>query len=322
MSTTPNYADELAKLDVGDIRLSDPLCEHGTWCIGGPADILVQPHNPEQLSKLLRFLDEHGAPMAVIGDGSNVLFDDAGFRGVIVKIGRRMSAYGIEGTTVWAEAGIAVPRLARAVGSAGLSGMEHTIGIPGTLGGLIAMNGGSEHKSIGSVIRNVRVMDRKGRIRTLSRSKCEFSYRHSIFQTSKDIIIRAKMDFGRRDGASIRNEMLEIIRIRRAKFPLDLPNCGSVFSSSEEMFNTVGPPGRLIEEAGMKGFRVGGAQVSEKHANFIVNTGGATAADVGELIRIAREKVHDRTGYWMACEVKFLPSNGSMRPAHEVFVTE
>jgi UDP-N-acetylmuramate dehydrogenase len=317
MTPAKKVLEGLVELDVGDICEQEPLSRHCTWRIGGPADVLVEPRSIEQLCRLRRYIKACEIVSVVIGDGSNLLFDDAGFRGVVIKIGRSLSALSIDGRMVRAEAGVAVPRLARAVGLAGLTGIEHTIGIPGTLGGLIVMNGGSRRKSIGEVVRMVEAVDCRGGDHRISHDECGFSYRHSIFQKSDWLVVGAELELEYGDPSVIRKEMLETLRERRRKFPRHLPNCGSVFASTVEMFNAVGPPGKVIEEAGLKGLRMGGAQVSQKHANFIVNMGNATAIDVLELIRQVREAVYNRTGIWMKCEVKHVAPTGEIQPAHK-----
>lgn len=304
--------EKLAELDVGDIYLEEPLRKYSKWQIGGPADLLVTPRNIQQLCRLRRHINDNKITSVVVGRGSNLLFDDAGFRGVVIVVGRLLSAFEINGKTVRAEAGVAVPRLARAVGLAGLSGIEHTIGIPGTLGGLIVMNGGSRRESIGEVVKIVEAMDSNGEIHEMSREQCDFSYRHSIFQKSDRLVVRVELELEYGRAAAIRKEMLEVLRERRKKFPRHLPNCGSVFASSDRLYERFGPPGKVIEDAGLKGLRLGGAQVSRSHANFIVNTGNATSRDVLELIRQVRTVVHDKTGIWMKCEVKFVGTDGQI----------
>ncbi len=310
--------ERLTELDVGDIRVAEPLREHTTWRIGGPADMLVEPRNVEQLSTLRRYIDDCGCASIVIGDGSNLLFDDAGFRGVVIKVGRWLSAFGIDARRVWGQAGVAVPRLARAVGLMGLTGIEHTIGIPGTLGGLIVMNGGSRRKAIGEVIRTVEVMNCRGEIRSMGRDECDFSYRHSLFQDSNWVVVKAELELEYGDAGIIRRGMLEILRERRRKFPRHLPNCGSVFAGSARLYNRFGPPGKVIEDAGLKGLTVGGAQVSSLHANFIINHDGATSGDILRLIKQVRVAVYDRTEIWMECEVKYVVPTGQIKPVHEV----
>lgn len=318
MANYNELIEQLSGEDIGEVFRNELLSKHCTWRIGGPADMLVQPHNVEQLSRLLRYVDDHRITLIVIGNGSNLLFDDAGFRGVVISISQAMSRFSINGVCVRADAGIAVPRLARLAGLAGLTGLEHTIGIPGTLGGLIAMNGGSLRRNIGDIVRVVEAMDRCGKIHSISRDECNFSYRHSVFQKLDYVIVRAELELEYGHPGAIRREMLEILRQRRRKFPRWLPNCGSVFASTVEMFNGVGPPGKLIEDAGLKGLRVGGAEVSRKHANFILNVDNAKAADVCELIRKVRKRVHDNTNFWMSCEVKYICCDGTVKPAHEV----
>lgn len=308
-----NYAEVLRTLTGGEamaIYEREPLSKHSTWSIGGPADVLVEPDSLEQCSKILSFTEEHRIPRIIIGKGSNLLFDDEGFRGVVMKIGRELSHFSIDRATVRAEAGIAICKLARAAGLAGLTGLEHTIGIPGTLGGLIAMNGGSRRECIGDVISLVKAIDYSGRIHEISREECSFSYRSSMFQDAELVILEAEMHLERGDPSAIRADMLSILRGRRAKFPMNLPNCGSVFVSDAELYSRFGPPGMIIEQAGLKGLRVGDAEVSRRHANFIVNTGNARASDVIELIGQVRSAVHDKTGIWMECEVRYVTATG------------
>jgi UDP-N-acetylmuramate dehydrogenase len=304
--------------DVGHIQTNALLSEHSTWKIGGPADVLIQPSNTDQLSGILQYVDENRLTYIVIGDGSNLLFDDAGFRGVVIKIGRAMSDCRIDGETVYAQAGIAVPRSARKVGLAGLAGIEHIVGIPGTLGGLVAMNGGSQRKGIGEVIKTVHCVDASGRMMELQASDCEFSYRHSIFLKEPWIITDVVLQLRQGDRSRILGEMLGILRDRRSKFPRRLPNCGSVFKSNSELYEKYGPPGKIIEDLGLKGFSVGQAQVSTQHANFIINRGNAMAANVLELIHIVRSKVHKKTGIWLECEVRYIATHGKIVPAHSM----
>jgi UDP-N-acetylmuramate dehydrogenase len=293
-------------------RKDVPLRTCSTWRIGGPADYLVEPSSWEQVALVLRCGRENGIPVIVIGKGSNLLFDDAGLRGIVIKIGRGLSRVRITGTTVRAGSGVSASRLARIVGGAGLCGLEHIVGIPGTLGGLIFMNGGSLHRAIGDAILEVTAMDRQGGMRMFRGEECGFAYRHSRFQDGEYVITGAGMVLtgGRRDA--IRAEMLRILRERRAKFPLTLPNCGSVFTSDPQAYGRFGPPGKIIESVGLKGMSVGGAAVSERHANFIVNRGDATARDVLSLIELIRRRVAHHSGLHLACEVRFVPSGGSV----------
>ena len=308
--------DQLKTAKVGPVSRDETLWKHCSWRIGGPADILVEPRNEAQLKKIFQVTTDSGVPVVVIGCGTNLLFDDAGVRGVVVKIGERMSGISITGTHIRAGAGTWMPHLARAAGRAGLTGLEHTIGIPGTLGGLVVMNGGSRHKSIGETIKLVTVTDREGRTYRFSRQDCKFSYRSSLIQKQGLIVTEVELECERGLKSLIRREMIEILRERDRKFPRKTPNCGSVFLSSDEIYERFGPPGKIIEETGLKGLSAGDAQVSTKHANFIINRGGAGSADVLELIRRVRQAVYNRIGTWLKCEVRYISPDGSIMPAH------
>ena len=293
-----------------------PLSTLSRWRIGGLADLVIEPKNATALARVLNRLSGSCLPRVVIGDGSNLLFDDAGLRGVIVRIARDLSEMRIEGTRVWAQAGIWTPLFARRVGCSGLSGVEHTIGIPGTLGGLLVMNGGSQRKGIGSHVMAVTCLDAEGRCLVLDREACAFAYRTSALQRDGLVVIEAEFELEPADAASIRHEMIGIMVSRRKKFPLHLPNCGSVFLSDPAMYDVVGPPGKAIEESGLRGLRMGDAQIAPSHGNFIVNLGRASSSDVLALIGMIRQTVYDRTQYWMDCEIRYVTPNGAVMQAH------
>ncbi|MGW8313219.1 MAG: UDP-N-acetylmuramate dehydrogenase [Desulfuromonadales bacterium] len=308
--------EELAAQEVGRQLLDESLAAHNSWQIGGQADLLVEPATVDHVATVVAFARRHELPLLVIGQGTNLLFDDNGFRGVVLKLGQNFSRIDIEGNRITAEAGAWVPGLARRAMQAGLAGLEHTIGIPGTLGGLVLMNGGSQRKGIGENVRRVWVIDRTGRQHVLSGEQCRFSYRHSALQGTSYVVVKAELVCPRGERKLIRHAMLEDLRERRRKFPRKLPNCGSVFLSTSEMHASVGPPGRIIEEAGLKGTRIGQAEVSPQHANFIVNRGGATSKDVLSLIAHIRKVVFDRIGFDLCCEVRYVDSGGEIMPAH------
>lgn len=301
----------------GVLQRDVPLSELGRWRIGGPVDVLASPRNVSDLQILIRLLSKLKRPYHVIGDGSNILFDDAGFRGVLVYVGSAFSQFeALPAGDVTAGAGLWVPDFVRRVGLSGLAGCAHAIGIPGRLGGLIVMNGGSQRKGIGDQLVHVTVVDSEGNLRVIDRDACGFSYRSSALQEMRAIVVEARFRYSPADPAQLRREMLEILRERRGKFPKELPNCGSVFLSDAELYSAIGPPGQAIEEAGLKGERVGGAQFSPAHANFITNVGNASSYDVLSLIRRARDTVHKRTGFQMDCEVRHLTPDGFLRQAH------
>lgn len=317
MKISPRVLDLIAREDIGDVRRNELLCKHSNWRIGGPADLLVEPRDAEQVGRILQLAKDAAIPVVVIGDGTNLLFNDTGVRGMVMKISRNMSQFSVTGQRIHAQAGTWVPRLIRVAGCGGLTGIEHAIGIPGTLGGLILMNGGSMRRGIGENVRSVCVVDQTGKDRTLSRAECLFSYRHSSIQGSGGVVVAAELECDLGDPSRIRTEMLRIMRSRRHKFPQKLPNCGSVFISGGEMYEKFGPPGKIIEELGMKGMRCGGAQISEIHANFFVNLGQATAAEMLLLIQQARTAAYTRTHIWMDCEVRYVSPHGQIVPAHE-----
>ena len=307
---------ELSSLDIGQLLWNEPLSRHSSWRIGGPADLLVEPSSLAQISTLCRYLHKQRLPLVVIGQGTNLLFDDAGVRGVVLKLGAALSQVQLEGTKIIADAGAWVPRLARMTMRAGLGGLEHCIGIPGTLGGLVLMNGGSQRRSIGENIRRVWLVGPEGDLQVLAPADCAFGYRHSNL-AGRGVVVRAELECPPGDPAAIRQAMLFDLRERRRKFPRKIPNCGSVFLSTAEMHASVGPPGKIIEEAGLKGARIGGAEVSRLHANFILNKGGATAAEVLELIALVRMRVRQKIDFDLRCEARFVRFDGRIIPADQ-----
>jgi len=319
LSSRQAYRDILEKLvkqDVGQYRFDVSLSGHSSWQIGGPADLLVEPDRADQVAAVIRFASQFGIPLVVIGQGTNLLFDDAGLRGVVLKLGNNFSAITIEENRITAESGAWVPGLARKAMLAGLAGLEHTIGIPGTIGGLVLMNGGSQRKGIGENVRRVEVVSREGRAVVLNREECAFSYRRSALQGTGVVVVRVELECERQDSREIRRLMLDDLRERRRKFPRKEPNCGSVFLSTSEMHASVGPPGKIIERAALKGARIGDAEVSHQHANFIVNHGSASSRDVLALIAHIRQVVNRQIGFNLCCEVRYVSPEGVIMPAH------
>lgn len=311
---------QLATADVGTCVFDAPLAGHTSWQIGGPADLLVEPGSVDQVVAVVRFASRYHIPLVVIGQGTNLLFDDAGLRGIVLKLGHHFSRIDISGNRITAEAGAWVPGLARKAMLAGLTGLEHTIGIPGTLGGLVLMNGGSQRHGIGDNVQRVWIIDRVAELVELGRDECAFSYRHSALQGSGAIVVKVELACERQLPQRIRQLMLEDLRERRRKFPRKEPNCGSVFLSTSAMHASVGPPGKIIEEAGLKGIRIGNAEVSRQHANFIVNRNGATSKDVLGLIAHIRQMVLEKIGFELCCEVRYVSPAGEIMPAHQACV--
>ncbi len=295
---------------------SVPLSDISRWRIGGEAHALVEPRSVEEVAALLLLMRDRPEPLVVVGDMSNVLFDSAGFRGVVLRIGRSLAGVKVDGRRVRAEAGIGVPELARLTADHGLGGLEHTVGIPGTIGGLVTMNGGSQRRGVGDNIVSVTCLDRTGQLITLSQRECKFAYRSSSLQDSGLVVVGVELNLEPGSPSKIHADMDEVIESRKSRFPEDLPNCGSTFLSDPKMYGAVGAPGRAIESAGLKGFEIGGAQISTQHANFVVNTGTASSADVLAVIRHARQSVREMTGFAMDCEVRYISPEGEIVAAH------
>ncbi|CBL44122.1 UDP-N-acetylmuramate dehydrogenase [gamma proteobacterium HdN1] len=302
-------------LGIGKLYENADLRQCSRWRIGGRASLLVEPSSIDALASLKQFLCAKQIPHLVIGDGANLLFDDAGVEGVVIRLGKSLSGIRVDGDLLSVDAGVWVPRLAHASLLAGLTGLEHIVGIPGTVGGLVCMNGGSQRRGIGDNVVDVTAVDGNGDVIRLDASECGFAYRTSRFQSGLTVAAcTLRLQPG--DKKAIRREMLEILHSRRTRFPLKLPNCGSVFVSNPAMYDLVGPPGKAIELVGLKGVRRGGARVSPQHANFIVNEGNASSTDVLTLIADIRSEVHKQTGYWMESEVRYVAPNCSIFPAH------
>lgn len=293
----------------GIVLFNVPLKKHCTWHIGGSTDVLIEPNDKERLADLIAFLNTRNIPWLVIGAGSNLLFDDKGFRGIIVKIARNLSNVFINDNMAVCQAGIWMPVLARKLGQAGLSGLEHTVGIPGNLGGLVTMNGGSQRMAIGNNIEYVEAIDTEGKIVRLTKEQCKFNYRSSVFQEGRLIIVEVGLRLRKMATSIIRKKMLAILKERRKKFPIKQPSCGSIFLSTPEIFEEIGAPAAILDKLGFKGYCIGGAQVSEKHANFIINTGTATARDVLELVSYLKENVRKRFGIILHCEFRYVDEN-------------
>lgn len=290
------------------------LTELSQWKVGGKAAIIIRPNSKLQLIKLYKYLIDNRLPSLIIGGTTNLLFTDEDIQAVIIQLGSSFSDVVIQGDSLIAQAGVWVPKLARIAMQASLTGLEHTCGIPGTLGGLVVMNGGSQRKGIGSVITYVETINTDGELHRYTAEESNFKYRSSIFQRKNEVIsevgIKLKKSMNK---MAIHTEMLSILRSRSMKFPRKHPSCGSVFVSNPAMYEQFGPPGKVIEDCGFKGLTCGGAQVSPLHANFIVNTGNAKSEDILYLINTIRKEVYTKTGYLMQVEAKYVLSQGIIK---------
>lgn len=295
------FYHEMAGLLPGRVRQDEPLARHTTWRIGGPADIFVEPAGREELRLAVQFAHQRGIPLTVIGNGSNLLVAESGLRGIVLKIAGGLSHITVAENRILAEAGAKLAGLAAAAREAGLGGLEFSAGIPGTVGGAVVMNAGANGSSIGSLVQEVLLLSPDGEFYRRSQEELGFSYRSSILQRDLAIVVEASFLGRPRERSLIKEDMERFIARRKSTQPLSYPNAGSVFKN---------PPGdsagRLIEAAGLKGLRIGGAQISTVHANFIINLGPATARDVLALITRARETVLERFGVELKLEVKYI----------------
>jgi UDP-N-acetylmuramate dehydrogenase len=281
------------------------LRELTTWQTGGPA-VCITVTSAGMLADLLGLIEKEGIPWFILGLGSNVLASDVGCREVIIRLsgGLARIEWHLSGNRwdLTAGGGVHLPSLSGAACSRGASGLEFAIGIPGTVGGAVFMNAGAYGNSVADSLSRVTVLDYRGSTSIIPGEECCFGYRSSRFQKERSIITAVEMSFGLADPAVLRSEGKRILSLRRKKFPLQYPNAGSVFRKPDEGIS----PGKLIEDAGLKGRTVGGAEVSSRHANFIINTGKATSDDIAELIDIVRESVLTCFGVLLKEEIRYL----------------
>ena len=275
----------------GEILADEPLAAYTTWRIGGPAEALATPDDRDDLLLAVRFAAAAGIPWRVLGNGSNLLVRDAGVRGVVLRLRRSLGAIEVRQRRVRAGAGASLPAVANLAASEGLSGLEFAAGIPGSVGGALIMNAGWHEHEIGKVVGEAEFLGPDGTVATLPRDACSFGYRTSTFRGQKGIVLGAWLELSPDDPARIRERLAAYASGRRESQPTDLPSCGSVFLKPEGDF-----AGRLIEQAGLKGRRIGDLEVSRKHANFIVNRGRGTSADALALVERIEEEVFRRFG--------------------------
>lgn len=290
----------IAEFAPGRVLMNEPMCRHTTFRVGGPADVMFFPQSSEELQRAMALARAQGADALVIGNGSNLVVRDGGVRGLVIVLGEHMARIGVEGACLRAQAGAMLARVSAAAQEAGLSGLEFASGIPGTLGGGCAMNAGAYGGQLSDVLSCATVL-LDGEVRTLSRDEMQMSYRSTLPLRVGGIVLEAAFELHADDPAEIMARMKDLNARRRDKQPLNLPSAGSTFKRPEGHF-----AGALIEGCGLKGARVGGAQVSEKHAGFIVNTGGATASDILGLIALVQRRVLAETGVALETEVRIV----------------
>ncbi|MCH5264669.1 MAG: UDP-N-acetylmuramate dehydrogenase [Lachnospiraceae bacterium] len=279
----------------------EPMKRHTTFRIGGPAAYYMVPEEEEEIRIAIEFAREKNLPYYLLGRGSNVLFHDDGYPGVVIEIGRGLAKFEMYKGLVMAQAGISLSAMAAKLAEEGFTGFEFAAGIPGTLGGAITMNAGAYGGEIRDCIVSATVLTEDGDTQVLSREELELGYRSSLIQRSSYIVKSGTFNFEEGDREEIQAKMKELNQKRREKQPLEYPSAGSTFKRPEGHF-----AGKLIEDAGLKGYRVGDAQVSEKHCGFVVNRGSATAAQVCQLISDVQRKVQEAFGVELEPEIRFV----------------
>ncbi len=283
----------------GKLLENEPLARYTTWRIGGPARYLALPADTEDVVRALELAQERGLPWLVLGLGSNVLVKDGGFPGVVIRMGKGLDRFEMKGATAIVGAGMPTPILARRTADAGFVGIERFVGIPGTVGGGIYMNAGCHGAEFSEVVTEVTVMDARGKVKQLSRKQISFKYRASNIE---GIVLEAKLGLGEESPAKLKELQAKLFRWRKAGTPFDQPCCGSTFINPSGTKTA----GMLIDEVGLKGFTIGGAQVSTQHANYIINKGTATASDVLKVIDHIRKTVAKKTGVTLELECKVI----------------
>lgn len=294
------YNELITKIDSDRVLLNEPMSKHTTFKIGGPADIFVKVESQKELKSILELVKKNSVPVTVIGNGSNVLVKDSGIRGIVIKL--ELKEIKIENDIIYVEAGVGLPKLARVACDNSLEGLEGVAGIPGSFGGAIYMNSGAHGTEISDKLIDITyIIDENLEIKTIKKEDAKFTYRKSIFQEKNWIILGGKVKLEKGNQEEIRNKMQKFLEQRRENQPLEFPSAGSVFKRGDNYISA-----KLIDECGLKGYQIGGAEVSKKHAGFIVNTGNATAEDVLKLIEFIKQKVQEKYKVELKTEVKIL----------------
>lgn len=283
-----DYTDIQEYIDSSKVKYNEPMKKYTTLKVGGNADVLVLPECVEDVTHVLEYAKKNNINVTVIGNGSKLLVKDGGIRGIVIKFGSKFSNVDIKNEYITVEAGMTLPRLALLAKDNSLSGLEFAAGIPGNIGGAIYMNAGAYGSEMSNIVEQVTYLDENLNIQTATNEECSFGYRTSIFRKRNNVILSAKLKLKKADKSEIENLMKQNQESRKSKQPLEYPSAGSTFKRPEGYF-----VGKLIDDLGLKGYSIGGAQISTKHSGFIVNTGEAKAQDVLDLIEYIKQKVFE-----------------------------
>lgn len=278
----------------------EPMQKHTTFRIGGAAKYFAMPKNVNEIQTLISYCQNQNISYCVLGNGSNVLFTDAGYAGMIIQIGSAMSEIRVDGTAVYVQAGAILAKVAKLAYEAGLTGMEFAAGIPGSIGGAIVMNAGAYGGEMKDIVASVDVLSTDGVFRKYTCDEMEFAYRHSIIDEDK-IVVGVELTLQKGDKTAILNRMNELAEARRSKQPLEYPSAGSTFKRPDGYFAA-----KLIDDSGLRGYRVGGAMVSEKHCGFVVNVEQASSADVLAVMQHVQDVVNEKYGVMLEPEVRII----------------
>ena len=294
---------EKSKLNKENLYYDEPMVKHTSFKIGGPADAFIKVDNIEELKETLDLSKKNQIPLTIIGNGSNILVTDKGIRGITAKLNLKDIEIKNENNKqiIKVEAGVPVGLLAQKLLKEEITGFEELSGIPGTIGGAVIMNAGAHGKELKDILKKVTAMDYNGNIHEFTNEECQFSYRNSRFQKEKYIILQATLELEKGNSTEIKEKMDEYMQFRKEKQPIEYPNAGSTFKRGEDFVTA-----KLIDEAGLKGYKIGGAQVSEKHAGFIVNVDNATAKDVIELTDYIKEKIEEKFDKKINLEIQII----------------
>lgn len=284
-----------------NIHIEEPLAAHTTFRVGGPADCLVEIESTEQLKKVQKYLRLIEEPYTILGNGSNLLVSDRGYRGVVLQIAKKMSDIRVNGTTITAQAGALLSKTAKAALDHGLTGLEFASGIPGSIGGAVVMNAGAYGGEMKQVITSVTVLDQEGEELILDNPTMEFGYRTSVIKHRPFLVTQVTMELTQAAPTLIKSTMDDFASRRREKQPLEYPSAGSTFKRPQGHY-----AGQLIMEAGLKGYQIGGARVSDKHCGFVINTGTASASDVAQVIHHVQQTVKEKFDITLEPEVIML----------------
>ena len=296
-----NYKDLFKDIYLEDsIKVNEPMKNHISFKVGGPADILLEPSDEKQIIKSIEICKNNNIPYIVIGNGSNLLVRDGGIRGVVIKLSG-LNFIKVDGNYISAGAGVVLKDVSDEALDNSLTGFEFASGIPGSVGGAVFMNAGAYDGEMKNIISSVTVLDKEGNILTLEKDELEFGYRTSSVKTEGYIVISAQFELQLGDKVKIKNRIDELTQKREEKQPLEYASAGSTFKRPEGYF-----AGKLIQDAGLKGFTIGGAAVSQKHSGFVINTGNATAQDVLDVIKHVQDEVKNQFGVELKTDVRII----------------